>query len=281
MNIGITSYVFRWSIGVKGYIPPVRLSAMDVVRRAAALGCGSVQLCDHLDLTMDHSRIEELTSLASECRISLELGLSSTNPDYLAEMFDLAQALDAPLVRIVPDIHRANRYESVDRQLDQEAKRIRMAIKDHAGPDLIIALENHAGLLASELVTLVQLLDSSQVGVCLDTMNSAALLESPEQTVELLTPLARTVHLKDFHVKSSPRQHEIRGTVLGEGVVPFQQLLQEIRLSSKVVSYHIEHYLNPDEADSETLQWEEKAVKQSMDYAVKQLGFERVDRGGV
>ncbi|MFH2113265.1 MAG: sugar phosphate isomerase/epimerase family protein [Spirochaetota bacterium] len=280
MKIGISSYVYRWSIGVKGYLPTNRLSALDVVRRAASFGCGSVQLCDHLDLGMNRTQVEELNSLASDCRISLELGLGSTDPAYLVRSFDLARKLGVFLVRVVPDVHRESRYMSVEQQLDDESRRIGAAIREFADPDLVIALENHAGLLSAELVSLVQQLDSSQVGVCLDTMNSVALLEAPEQTIELLAPFARTVHLKDFRIVSSPQEHVIRGTVLGEGILPFPRFVQELRRSGKVASFHIEHYLSPAQAFSDTIQWEDEAVKRSIDYAVSHLGFERVDTGG-
>ena len=281
MKIGITSYVFRWSIGVKGFTPPNRLSALDVIRRAAELGCGSVQLCDHLDLDMDRALIAELTDLAADVGIELEVGVNSTNSDYLVRIFELAQKLGASLIRIVPNVHRANRYEAVEVQIDEEVKLIRAAIKDLANQDLVIALENHSGLKAHELAALVQRVESNQVGVCLDTMNSAALLEPPETTVEVLAPLARTVHLKDFRVISSPSEHMIRGTALGEGMVPFQQFLQKMRRFHAIRSYHIEHYLHPDEADREMLRWEEQAVQRSIDFAIQQLGFERVNRGGV
>ena len=51
---------------------------------------------------------------------------------------------------------------------------------------------------APELVALLQSIDSPFVGACVDFGNNLALLEDPDETIELLTPYAITTHLKDM-----------------------------------------------------------------------------------
>ena len=48
---------------------------------------------------------------------------------------------------------------------------------------------------------LVKKLDSPFVGVCIDTGNNLALLEAPQETVDLLAPHAFTTHVKDMGVE--------------------------------------------------------------------------------
>jgi sugar phosphate isomerase/epimerase len=275
--IGATSYVYRWQIGVKGRRLRNPLSAIEVIKRVAEAGLGGVQLCDHLDLDLSTAQREELRVAIRDANVFVELGAATSEPIHLRKMLCLASDLGACLLRIVPNIHRSSRYETVETQIESEAKTIRGVLSYPEANGIVLALENHAGLLGCELRDLVERIDSPAVGVCLDTMNSVALLERPEETLRELGSLARTVHLKDFRVLSSPTSHTVVGTVLGEGIVPFKSLLATLGTNDGIVSYHIEHFIGRCDRESEVPAYEQDALDRSLQFALKQLGFKAND----
>jgi sugar phosphate isomerase/epimerase len=80
-----------------------------------------------------------------------------------------------------------------------------------------MAVENHKDLRGPELLEVIKKLDSPFVGICLDTGNSIALLETPQQTLEMLAPHAFTTHLKDMGVEEYADGFLLAEVPLGTG----------------------------------------------------------------
>lgn len=60
-----------------------------------------------------------------------------------------------------------------------------------------LAIENHKGWRAQELVDWVRSTGSEYVGICLDMVNNVSLIETPMQTIETLAPYTLFVSFKD------------------------------------------------------------------------------------
>lgn len=63
-----------------------------------------------------------------------------------------------------------------------------------------LAIENHKGFRSQELADWVKATGSEYVGVCLDLVNSVALIETPQQTIDTLAPYTIFVSFKDIGV---------------------------------------------------------------------------------
>ena len=87
------------------------------------------------------------------------------------------------------------------------------------GGRVVLAIENHKDFRTSErrTVALLERLDSPNIGVCLDTGNSIALLEDPMETVEALAPWAFSTHLKDMAVEEYEDGFLLAEVPLGKG----------------------------------------------------------------
>jgi sugar phosphate isomerase/epimerase len=95
--------------------------------------------------------------------------------------------------------------------------------------NVTIAIENHQDYTAEELAGIVRALDSSHVGVCLDTGNSIALLEDPIETAKTLAPFTRMVHLKEYFVLPAEHGVDLVGTPIGTGVVDNETIMDVLR----------------------------------------------------
>src|SRR5262249_49626793 len=87
----------------------------------------------------------------------------------------------------------------------------------------------HKDLQAPALLDLIKKLDSPFVGVCIDTGNNIALLETPQETVELLSPHAFTTHIKDMGVEEYADGFLLAETPLGTGFLDLGKAVKALR----------------------------------------------------
>lgn len=106
--------------------------------------------------------------------------------------------------------------------------------------EIRMAIENHKDLQAPDLVDLIRKLDSPFVGVCLDTGNNIALLETPEQTVELLAPHTFTTHIKDMGVEEYPEGFLLAEVPLGTGFLDLAKIVAACRAARPGVRLNLE-----------------------------------------
>jgi len=99
----------------------------------------------------------------------------------------------------------AHRVE-LDRQAQvAKARWIREVLPEFEAQGVTLGLENYEKHSCRDLAALVRRLESSHVGICLDTVNSLGALETPEVVVETLAPLTVNLHIKDFAIDRVPQ----------------------------------------------------------------------------
>lgn len=106
--------------------------------------------------------------------------------------------------------------------------------------EIRMAIENHKDLRTPELLDLIKKLDSPFVGVCIDTGNSIALLESPQETVELLAPYAFTTHMKDMGVEEYRDGFLLSEVPLGAGFLDLAQIVTTVRKARPAIRLNLE-----------------------------------------
>lgn len=239
-RLGIGSYAYRWSIGIKDRVPPRPLGALDLLDRAQALGVGLVQYADNLPLhRLDADAIATLGNEARARGIALELGMEGIDPDRLRRYLAIAETLDARLIR-------AALTESDAALSDAELEtRLRNLTRDCAAAGVTLALENHFHVPSPRLRALVARIGHPHLGVCLDVANSIACGEWPGETVALLAPLAVNLHLKDYRVAVDPYGVgcHIVGTPLGQGVLDIDAVFAALAAAGRSVNVIVEHWL--------------------------------------
>jgi 3-oxoisoapionate decarboxylase len=107
MKVGIGSWTYGWSIGVRGYPAPAKpLIAIEPMSLAHDRGLGVVQLADNLPVhALSSSDLAELKVRASEWNIEIEIGAVGVEPNHLMRYLEIARYLDSKLVRsLVADV---------------------------------------------------------------------------------------------------------------------------------------------------------------------------------
>ena len=247
MEIGVGSYAYRWSIGIRDYKPARPLGPVALLERVAALGAKVVQYADNMPLhTESAETLQGIARVAREHDVSVELGMDGASPTNLRRYLAIASQLDAAMVRLTldrDDLARPRRELMDDLADSADAYQ-------EAGSTL--ALENHFLLPSRELVALVEELDHPAVGVCLDVANSIANHEWPWETIERLAPLARNLHLKDYRIGLDPYGvgFRIAGTPIGQGELDIGRVFRTLREAGRDVNVIVEHWI-PREAVNE------------------------------
>jgi 3-oxoisoapionate decarboxylase len=154
-------------------------------------------------------------------------------PEAFAQAASIAAALGAKRARVA--LLSGRRYETFDTRAAWDAfadkwretlPRLRAEFNKQRLP---IGIENHKDWLAPELVALLKSIDSPFVGACVDFGNNIALLEDPDETMELLTPYAITTHLKDMAIRRTELGFELSEVPLGQGFLPLESYVTALR----------------------------------------------------
>jgi 3-oxoisoapionate decarboxylase len=90
---------------------------------------------------------------------------------------------------------------------------------------LRLAIENHADFTVSELLDLLDRLDSRAFGVTLDTGNLLMRLDDPVAAVAQLAPCVLSTHIKDAVLAFTPRGLCWQARPVGSGILPMPDLL--------------------------------------------------------
>jgi 3-oxoisoapionate decarboxylase len=185
----------------------------------------------------DEEYSERLRELVSKHKLYLEGSIALPRDKDDVERFtkevQTAKRCGAAVVRTV--LMNGRRYEVFDsdnafRKFREQGKQAlewaKPVVEKH---EVRLAVENHKDLQTQELLDVIKKLDSPFVGVCVDTGNSMALLETPSQTVELLAPHAFTTHIKDMGVEEYPEGFLLSEVPLGAGFLDLPKIVATLR----------------------------------------------------
>jgi sugar phosphate isomerase/epimerase len=202
------------------------MTAFDLVQRAQSLGLRLVQIADNLPLDqLDEAERVQLKALADESGVAIEVGTRGIAPDNLRTYLALAVAFGSPVLRVVVDT--ATHHPDVPEVIET----LEPLLADFAEAGVTLAIENHDRFSARTLAGIIERLDSSAVGICLDTVNSFGALEGPDVVVDVLGPYVVNLHIKDFAIGrlSHNMGFLIDGRPAGRGFLDVPWLLDQLR----------------------------------------------------
>ena len=201
------------------------MSDSDLLRKAAEWELQCVQI--GVGRPEDTQRRQALRREADA--LSLELvgaGFGPASIQALEQEIHAAKELGAAVCRRACGPFRLRRTPLAPRDL---AHVLGTVAETAESEGVTIAVENHQDYTADELAGIMREVDSSHVGVCLDTGNSIALLEDPLHTAETLAPFTHMVHLKEYFVMPAQHGIDLVGTPIGTGVVDNKAIMDLLR----------------------------------------------------
>ncbi|KJZ19521.1 sugar phosphate isomerase/epimerase family protein [Loktanella sp. S4079] len=244
MKLGLGSYAYRWSIGIKDQVPARPMDAFAVLERADALGLTVVQYADNMPLDRyteaDHHRLFEQ---AQQKGIALELGTQCFDADEVDRYLDIGQRLHAKIMRVALD--EADGHMEVS----ELAEQLRPRVDKARAKGMKIAIENHFNYPSPRMVELLDTINDDHLGVCLDVANSICANEWPEETIQMLAPYTINLHLKDYEITPDPYGvgFRVHGVPLGQGRAPIAWTLDQLKHCPPDMSVILEHWLMIDE----------------------------------
>lgn len=272
MKLGIGSYAFMWSIGFKGPNPaypekearPTHpMTALGLLQKARELGLHLVQTGPNLPLDkLPDAELEEFIQCAQAWEIELELGTRGLDFDHLVRQVALAKQIGARLIRTLPEIGGV--YATQGRLIPPVVRQIAPVLEHEA---IKLGIEN-GRTPASELRHAMDEIDSPNVGVVLDMVNSLAVPEGWKEVTRALAPHAVCVHYKDFTIRRAWHMMGFicEGVPSGKGLVQTDWLLDELRASRHDFNVIIELWPPEQETIDETTALEEHWAMESVPY---------------
>jgi 3-oxoisoapionate decarboxylase len=261
MKIGLGSYAFRWSIGIKDLQPSKPMTAMEVLEIAHRHGLALVQYADNLPL--DRLTAEEhlaLKARADSYGMALELGTQSFDAEELARYIPIGARIGSKILRVALDA------EDALIPVSELAAQIRELLPDGKKAGLRFAIENHFNYPSPRMVELLDAVADDALGVCLDVANSICAGEWPMTTVRMLAPYAINLHLKDYRITPDPYGvgFRIHGTPLGEGRAEIEEIIACLSHCPADMSCILEHWLPPTHDMEATCRLEHEWLERSV-----------------
>lgn len=196
----------------------------------------------------DDAYIEKVRAFLSRTEMYLEgiarLPRAAPETNAFAAELQTAKACGAEVVRSV--LLEGRRYETFEsaeafhRFADECNQRLELARPIVEKIGVRLAIENHKDWRADDLLKIVARANSPQIGICLDTGNSIALLEEPHEVVEALAPKAFTTHFKDMGVAEYPEGFLLSEVPLGKGFLDLSRIIRLLREKNPAIRFNLE-----------------------------------------
>lgn len=223
------------SYGIRQKEPATRFGdALAFLEYARSLGAAGVQIVIG---SKDEKGIEQVRATLKSSGLYLEgmarLPRSISDVERFESELRTAAACGVTILRTV--MLDSRRYETFDtaeafRKFSDDCRQWLALAKPVAEKHNVrLAVENHKDWRADDLVAILRQVNSPNVGVCVDTGNSIALLEEPHEVVEALAPLAFTTHFKDMGVAEYPDGFLLSEVPLGTGFLDLPRIIKLLR----------------------------------------------------
>ena len=226
-QLGIGTYAFAWAIGVPKFAPPQQpMDAFAFVRRCAELGVRLVQIADNIPLhSLSTNDLDKLESTVHDLDIAVEIGTRGIAPQHLRRYLQIAQRFGSPLLRVVVDT--ADHHPNVPDIIHT----LKAIMPEFESAGIILAVENHDRFKAQKLAEIIEAVQSPNIGICLDTVNSFGALEGPDVVIATLGRYVVNLHVKDFTIArlSHNMGFLLTGTPAGQGVLDIPTLLRRLQ----------------------------------------------------
>jgi sugar phosphate isomerase/epimerase len=240
LGVVIHSYGFRRSHRPSRFDDP--LVFLDYCRR---LGAAGVQTSLGV---RDETYVGRVREIVKESGAYLEgiVRLPRDEADVPRFNDELRTAKDCGAMVLRTVMLNGRRYEQFDsadafrRHMERSWQSLLLAKPVVERHGVRLALENHKDWRVPDLLDILKRIDSANIGVCLDTGNSIALLEEPHEVVEAYAPYTFTLHFKDMAVAESNDGFLLSEVPLGSGFVDLARVIALVRAKRPEANFNLE-----------------------------------------
>ncbi len=264
MKLGIGSWTFPWSVGLQNKLElKKRIGLDEILDLAVDMDVGLIQICDNLPLcSLDDKMLQRFKENAQQHKVDIEVGTRGVLPENLLNYLDIAMKLDSGYVRTIVDT------PDTEDGLELAIKHLKQVVPLYEKQNVKIGLENHERHRVKHLAYIIEKVDSPNLGICLDTINSIGVLESVREVAEVLAPYVNCLHFKDVSVirLNSNMGFTIQGSVPGEGFLDIDAIMDILTHYDRSFNVILEQW-PPFSGDIyETIEREKKWAYEGIEY---------------
>lgn len=265
--IGIGSYSYRYNIGTSDFSPSEKLTVIGFIEEAKKLGLHRILICENLNYK--NLPVEEWTRIKSklnEYDMIAEIGLRDMEYDNIKFHISIAEYIGSDFLRIVSGKPSSYPEESPDKMSEDMFNTLSRLLPELNSKSIRIGIENHFDLPTQCLVNIVERLDDKHIGMILDTTNALGFVESIDETASMILPHLMSTHIKDYKVTKVDGGYLVSGTILGEGLLNYENILRRVinRNSNASIILELSLLKDPDLSIESTLQWEKEQIAKSI-----------------
>ncbi len=267
MKIGIDSYCYHRFFGEvypQQQRPAKTMTLEDFIDRAHDLGVDGVSLESCFIPRQDRAYLREIKDRLD--RYNLDRVWAWGHPDGLegganhqahAEMIaslEHAQEIGATVMRVVGS-SLMFRHLPHQPQIERLTAMFREAVRAAETYGVRLAVENHIDFTASEMLQLLDAVDSPYMGINFDTGNFVRLLDDPIKGMQKLASRVYATHIKDLKIRKGVAADEwyfFSSTPVGDGIVDNCKLASLLAAAGYKGFLAVEiDFLHPDYNDDE------------------------------
>lgn len=267
MPAGLSSYAFFWR---SSDAAPRPLGLPEMLAETEALGATVFQICDYPAIeSMSQTQLRGLRDHAADLGITLELGTRGITLAHLERYRELAAVLGVRFVRSM--LHTAEHKPSPAEAADL----LRQAVPRYRDQGVTLGLETYEQVSIKDLLTVVQGVDSPNLGVCLDPANCVARLEMPAYVIAEVAPHVVNMHVKDFTFTRSEGWvgFSLIGCPLGTGLLDYDAMVRTVRPEERGISQIIELWLPRASTMDDTCRIERDWTRQSAEFLLSRVSL--------
>jgi sugar phosphate isomerase/epimerase len=153
-----------------------------------------------------------------------------------------------------------------DEPIPQTIEMVRSIVDKLHACDVKLAIENHFRFTPAELAQIIEAINDTHVGVCLDPLNSISQLVGPAEVISTLAPYALSVHAKDAVTVRRGTGFHITGCPVGEGMVDTRGMIEVLAENGTTPNIVVEGWMDQREDEASTIVQEEEWVRRSVAY---------------
>ncbi len=232
MNIGLAAYGLPFTCGFARAgerRSPQKLDAFSLARLATEHGLRGIETPLHSMLpSIDLATADRLRAELDAGGHSIVLAMGVVDPAMIEEAIPFAQRVGARVIRATVSTFlegaRALLPGGWNAHFENIRERIVAVRPILEANDIVLALENHQDATSDDLLRFCEA-GGPNVGITLDVANPLAVGEEPLAFARKIGPWIRNVHLKDYRVAWTPSGYRLYRCTLGDGIVPFPELL--------------------------------------------------------
>ncbi|MDF0479274.1 sugar phosphate isomerase/epimerase [Vagococcus sp. PNs007] len=199
-----------------------RMDIFDFINKAVEFGLDGVQINIIEDLNLDPDwgclgsnepeHLRKVRERLDEHELYCEIDMKGVDVERLKSVISVAEVLGADVIRTY--INKGNFDPSKMELAINNIKEIEPLLEEKG---ISLAIENHEEEVSTEIIMLIEKINSPYVGCLCDIGNGMMAWEDPKITVNNLAAYTKTVHFKDHIVIKDGDKLRVSGCPIGEG----------------------------------------------------------------